>query len=624
MWTRHRFGLALFLLAVAAPAFAQDEIFESDVTGGSKVNVFSRTASGDAAPIRTITSPFLNFPGELRLDKLHGEIVIADQGPSVIVFPRGANGSVSPTRFIFGSETLLRDPLGLDLDLAANEIYVSDLAGAIRVFARTADGNVPPIRSIHGPTTGLSGPTGVRVDRLHGELAVLTSAGVSFYPLGASGDQAPLRTIADAAANSIELDAVHDEVFVSHPSSASVVVYSRTDGTVLRTIVGPSTGFNPSCGHTKLSLDLYNNELVASTCDAASHGTLLVFSRTANGDVPPLRSISGGTTAMTFPFGLAIGKAEVVPQIAVVDQISFGSSNGNSVLEPGETVIFRSGWLNETSSAVALQSTLSNFTGPGTAAYGIPSPFSDFGLIAPGTIAGCGAGPPPFPLGCPFISLSVPASRPSQHWDASVWETPSTQNTVAVWHIHIGNSFGDVAPTAGQYKFIETIFHNSVTGGCGGGNYCPADPTTRAQVAVFLLLSKDGSSYVPAPATGSLFADVPASNGFAKWIEELAHRGVTAGCGGGNYCPDSTVTRAQMAVFLLLTKEGSAYSPPPAVGLFGDVPASNGFAKWIEELANRGISAGCGSGNYCPENPVTRGQMAVFLTTTFALDLNGL
>jgi hypothetical protein len=95
---------------------------------------------------------------------------------------------------------------------------------------------------------------------------------------------------------------------------------------------------------------------------------------------------------------------------------------------------------------------------------------------------------------------------------------------------------------------------------------------------------------------------------------------VTTGCGGGNYCPNLTVTRAQMAVFLLKMLEGSAYAPPPCnTATFSDVPCSNPFAPWIEELVRRGITAGCGGGMYCPNNPVTRGQMAVFLSTTFGL-----
>jgi hypothetical protein len=57
--------------------------------------------------------------------------------------------------------------------------------------------------------------------------------------------------------------------------------------------------------------------------------------------------------------------------------------------------------------------------------------------------------------------------------------------------------------------------------------------------------------------------------------------------------------------------------------VFKDVPASNPFCRWIEELARRGITSGCGGGNYCPEQPVTREQMAAFVSTTFGLTLYG-
>ena len=79
-----------------------------------------------------------------------------------------------------------------------------------------------------------------------------------------------------------------------------------------------------------------------------------------------------------------------------------------------------------------------------------------------------------------------------------------------------------------------------------------------------------------------------------------------------------------MAVFLLTTLEGPAYTPPACTTpTFPDVPCSSGFATWVDELAARGITAGCGGGNYCPGSPNTRGQMAVFLTTTFGLTLYG-
>ncbi len=178
------------------------------------------------------------------------------------------------------------------------------------------------------------------------------------------------------------------------------------------------------------------------------------------------------------------------------------------------------------------------------------------------------------------------------------------------------------------YRFIETLFHNGVTGGCTGGNYCPSDPVTRAQMAVFLLKSKYGSAHVPPPCTGTVFTDVPCTGEpFDPWIEELSGLGITGGCQASPplYCPSNTVTRQQMAVFLLKAFEGSSYDPPDCAGIFDDVPCTpgTGFSDWIEELYNRQITDGCSQSplNYCPTNPNNRGQMAVFLTKTFGLQL---
>jgi len=79
------------------------------------------------------------------------------------------------------------------------------------------------------------------------------------------------------------------------------------------------------------------------------------------------------------------------------------------------------------------------------------------------------------------------------------------------------------------------------------------------------------------------------------------------------------VRRDQMAVFLLKTKYGSSYVPPACEGDFADVPCSSPFAPWIEQLADENITGGCGGNNYCPTNPNTRGQMAVFIVKTFGL-----
>jgi hypothetical protein len=185
----------------------------------------------------------------------------------------------------------------------------------------------------------------------------------------------------------------------------------------------------------------------------------------------------------------------------------------------------------------------------------------------------------------------------------------------------ISVDFNDVPAGNPFREFVNTLSRDGVTAGCGNGNFCPDDPVTRAQMAVFLLISDEGPAYVPPPCSAPTFSDVPCSSGFARWIDELAARDVTSGCAPGLYCPGGSVTREQMAVFVLRTHDGPSYVPPPCTGtpIFNDVPCSSPFSPWIQELYNRGVVTGCGSGNFCPTATVSRAQMAVFLVGTFAL-----
>ncbi len=182
-----------------------------------------------------------------------------------------------------------------------------------------------------------------------------------------------------------------------------------------------------------------------------------------------------------------------------------------------------------------------------------------------------------------------------------------------------GVRFPDVRPDYWAFSFIDRLARSRVSRGCGGGNFCPQGIVTRAQMAVLLERGMRGGDYAPPAATGTVFSDVTANAFAAAFIEQLASDGITGGCGGGNYCPSRAVTRAQMAVFLLRAKFGAGYTPPPATGVFGDVSPGYWAAAWIETLAAEGITGGCGGGNYCPEAVVTRAQMAVFLVRTFGL-----
>jgi hypothetical protein len=295
------------------------------------------------------------------------------------------------------------------------------------------------------------------------------------------------------------------------------------------------------------------------------------------------------------------------------------ASNTNRVFEPGETVLVEPAWQNVGAVPLTLTGAASSFIGPSGpgVTYTLVDPIATYGLIAPNAKNDC------FTAGhCYQFMVSNPATRPALHWDSTFLETMSDGRT-KTWTLHIGSSFTDVPTSAGYYRFVEALLHSGITAGCGGTGYCPGSPVTRAQMAVFLLLAEHGSAYIPPPATGTVFADVPASNGFAKWIEQLAAEGITGGCGGGNYCPNSSITRQQMAVFLLVAEHGTGFNPPPATGMFADVPPSSGFAKWVERLAVEGVTSGCGSGNFCPNDPVSRGQMAVFLSVAFGISLYG-
>ena len=291
---------------------------------------------------------------------------------------------------------------------------------------------------------------------------------------------------------------------------------------------------------------------------------------------------------------------------------SGGSSNLNGVFEPGETVDVEPAWLAPCT--VHVRSVASQFAGPPTATYTIVDGSATYQL-PPGAN---------YCFDCFVMSLDDPAVRPATHWDAIFVEQPDITFGTA-WTLHVGRSFSDVPVSHLFYAHVEALLHARLTAGCGGG-YCPDLPVTRAQLAVMLLKAK--GVVTPPPATGNVFNDVSVGSFAADWIEEFYHQGITTGCQTAPplYCPSAPVTRSQAAVLLLKATNGPAFVPPLCVGLFGDVPCEPSPSypvDWIEAFKNAGISGGCGGGNYCPNGPTTRGQIAAFITKAFSLTFRG-
>jgi hypothetical protein len=185
-----------------------------------------------------------------------------------------------------------------------------------------------------------------------------------------------------------------------------------------------------------------------------------------------------------------------------------------------------------------------------------------------------------------------------------------------------GAAFLDVPLNDPFYTEIGKLSARGVTLGCGGGNYCPNQVVTREQMAAFIIRAL-GEFNPPAPAN-QRFNDVPPSNSFYSFIERMAVLQITLGCGGNPpmYCPAQPVLREQMAAFIIRALHEPGYiPPPPAQQRFQDVPASNAFYAYIEEMAVRGVTLGCAANppRYCPTDSVTRAQMAAFLVRAFNL-----
>ena len=126
-------------------------------------------------------------------------------------------------------------------------------------------------------------------------------------------------------------------------------------------------------------------------------------------------------------------------------------------------------------------------------------------------------------------------------------------------------SFVDVPITAWSWYWIERVFDAGITSGCEQNplKYCPEKPVTRAEMAVFLEKGINGAEFTPQPGSGNIFLDVTKNVWYLNWVEQLFKDQITQGCAviPPLYCPEKPVTRAQMAIFLLKAKYGADYFP---------------------------------------------------------------
>lgn len=176
--------------------------------------------------------------------------------------------------------------------------------------------------------------------------------------------------------------------------------------------------------------------------------------------------------------------------------------------------------------------------------------------------------------------------------------------------------FADVAGNT-HAAAIDCVHHWDISRGVSAGEYRPAAPVTRAQMATFIAQSldllHDPAAALPAEAD-DVFPDVPGDNAHADSINRLAAVDIVQGRGDERYEPDGRVTRAQMASFLA---RAFAYatdrSPAADGGEFTDV-AGDTHEEAIDQVAGLGVAGGYRDGTYRPRSDVRRDQMASFLS----------
>ena len=171
--------------------------------------------------------------------------------------------------------------------------------------------------------------------------------------------------------------------------------------------------------------------------------------------------------------------------------------------------------------------------------------------------------------------------------------------------------FSDSADAGVHQTAVETLAGWGYFEGteCDTDTFCPGDPMARWVMAVWLVRAL---GYKPYNTGTSRFADVSTDEWWSPYAERIARLEVTTGCKTGplRYCPDRPVTRGQMATFLVRALKIEEAPSAGFVDTEGDTHEAN-----IDALAAAGITSGCKTEplSYCPNKPVTRAQMATLL-----------
>src|SRR5438132_12690585 len=291
--------------------------------------------------------------------------------------------STRPIRVVSDSAPVLS---GIAIDMQRDEVFMTNdkesASPSVMVYPsqfQSTDRVMEPKRRVAGPKTNLALPCGVAVSPEFQEMFAVSGDGqdINVFPLTAEGNSAPAREIhVPHASGGVSFDIKHDEIYITTERPNRMIVYSRKallDDDPLRIIQGPNTSLADPHG---IYVDADRNEILVTnhgnwrktrTGEAfALHGdskfafmrgsfshpgpveplgpssgkfmppSIMVFSRTANGDAGPLRTIQGPRTRLNIAVGISRDPetGEIVVANSGAHSILFFAPNANGDVAP--------------------------------------------------------------------------------------------------------------------------------------------------------------------------------------------------------------------------------------------------------------------------------------------------
>ena len=173
-----------------------------------------------------------------------------------------------------------------------------------------------------------------------------------------------------------------------------------------------------------------------------------------------------------------------------------------------------------------------------------------------------------------------------------------------------GTSFTDVKPTLDHYDPIMNLAGRGIVKGYSDGTYRPDNKLTRGQASKILALAlKLDTKNVKNPG----FKDVDKTNGFYKYIAALENAGLISGFEDNTFKPNASMTRAHMAKAIDL---GFKLESKSTVNPFRDVSDSAWYVGHVKALVSNKVTKGKTATTFDPNASITRAQMASFVVRT--------